>query len=371
MPAQYLHIVSFNIAYPADYGGVIDIYYKIKALSQAGIRVILHCFQYGRQHSKELEELCFKVYYYHRKHGLKYLLKTDPYIVATRSSNSMPKNLLGDSFPVLFEGLHTTAHLALCKKARKQVFVRAHNIEHRYYLGLARSTKNLPQKLFFRWEAAKLKKYETTISRADHILSIARHEADYFRQKFGNSIFLPAFHRLEEVSSQPGTGNYILYHGDLSVSDNSEVILDLARGVLAHVPYEVVVAGKNPSMAFRNKIARFPNIRLVADPSDRELEDLIVQAHINLLFTRQATGIKLKLLHSLFAGRHCLVNSRMVEGSGLEKLCIIAASQEELKTQIHGLMKQAFDESELRKRKKALKDYSNRAGAEKIIRLIS
>lgn len=371
MPAQYLHIVSFNIPYPADYGGVIDIFYKVKALSQAGIRVILHCFQYGRQHSKELEDLCFRVHYYQRKHGLKYLLQTDPYIVVTRTSNSMPKNLLGDSFPVLFEGLHTTSLLELCKKARKQVFVRAHNIEHNYYLGLARSTKNLSQKFFFRWEAAKLKKYEKIIGQADHILSIARHEAAYFKQKFGNSIFLPAFHRFDEVSSRPGSGKYILFHGNLSVTDNSEVILDLARGVLARVPYEVVVAGKDPSLGFRRKIARFPNIRLLADPSDQELEDLIVQAHINLLFTRQATGIKLKLLHSLFAGRHCLVNPALVEGSGLEQLCRIADSHEEVEGQIHGLMQQAFDESELLKRKKALKDYSNRASAEKIIRLLS
>ena len=371
MPAQYLHIVSFNIPYPADYGGVIDIFYKINALSQAGIRVILHCFQYGRQHSKELEDLCFEVHYYHRKHGLKYLLQKEPYIVVTRSPNSMPKNLLGDSFPVLFEGIHTTAFLGLCKEARKQVLVRAHNIEHSYYAGLARSTKSLAQKLFFRWEATKLQKYEKTIGQADHILSIARHEADYFKEKYGNCIFLPAFHRFEEVSSLPGSGNYILYHGNLSVSDNSEVILALARSVLHRIPHEVVVAGKNPSMDFRKRIARFPNIRLVADPGDQELEKLIVQAHINLLFTPQATGIKLKLLHSLFAGRHCLVNPQMVEGSGLEMLCRVAGSEKELESQIHGLMQQGFAESELEKRKKALKDYSNRASAEKILRLLT
>lgn len=283
----------------------------------------------------------------------------------------MPKNLMGDSFPVLFEGLHTTAPLELCKKAGKKVLVRAHNIEHSYYRGLARSTKNLTQKLFFRWEAAKLLKYEKTIGRADHILSVARHEAAYFKKKYGNSIFIPAFHRFDEISCQPGSGNYILFHGDLSVPDNSETILDLSRRVLDRLPYQVVVAGKNPSMAFRRKIARFPNIRLVADPGDRELEDLIVQAHINLLLTRQATGIKLKLLHSLFAGRHCLVNPAMVEGSGLDELCIVAGSDMEMERHIHGLMQQSFDESELRRRKKALKDYSNRAGAEKILRLLS
>jgi hypothetical protein len=108
----------------------------------------------------------------------------------------------------------------------------------------------------------------------------------------------------------------------------------------------------------------------VADPTDQELDSLIANAQINLLFTRQATGIKLKLLHTLFAGRHCLVNPEMVEGSGLESLCTIATSERELELQLHGLMAQSFDERQIRKRKKALVEFSNRAGAEKILRLL-
>lgn len=370
MSAQYLHVVSFNIPYPADYGGVIDIYYKIKALSEAGVRVILHCFQYGRQHSKELEHLCFKVFYYERKHGLKYLFHSDPYIVRTRTSNYMPKNLLQDSFPVLFEGLHTTAMLPLCKEARKRTLVRMHNIEHAYYRGLARSTGNLYQKLFFFREASKLHAYEKVLREADHILSIARHEFSYFMETYGKSIYIPAFHKFEEVRSIAGSGTYILYHGNLGVAENSETFLSLARGCLARIPYQVIVAGKNPSPRFRDKISRFPNIRLHADPGDQELEELISQAHINLLVTAQATGIKLKLLHALFAGRHCLVNPKMAEGSGLGQLCSLANTDRELELQIHDLMLKTFDETQIRQRKKALMEYSNRANAEKILRIL-
>jgi hypothetical protein len=371
MQSKYLHIVSFNIPYPADYGGVIDIYYKLKALSQAGVRIILHCFEYGRLHSKELEDLCFKVYYYKRKHGVKYLFHSDPYIVSTRNTNTMPKALLEDSFPVLFEGLHCTGMLHQCMEARKLSMVRAHNIEHDYYTGLARSTRNPFHKLFFRSEAAKLKRYEKIVQHADHILSIARHETAYFNDKYGNAIFIPAFHRFEEVSSLPGSGTYILYHGNLGVVDNSEVFLRLARERLSKLPFQVIVAGKNPSLHFQKKVARYSNIQLIADPTDQELDKLIGQAQINLLFTRQATGIKLKLLHALFAGRHCLVNPEMIEGSGLKKLCTVATSDRELELQIHDLMQQDFDESQIRKRKKALLEFSNRAGAEKILRLLA
>ncbi len=370
MSSPFLHIVSFNIPVPADYGGVIDIYFKLKALTQAGVRIILHCFEYGRSHSKELEDLCFKVYYYSRKKGLKYLFHSDPYIVITRVSNSMPNNLLMDPFPVLFEGLHTTGMLRLCAGAKKRTLVRTHNIEHHYYRGLAGSTKDPMQKLFFVLEAGKLKQYEKILHHADHILSIARHEADYFRKNYGDATFIPAFHRFEELSPVPGSGNYILYHGNLSVAENSEMILSLAGKELSSLPFQVVVAGKGPTSRFRKKLALYPHIRLVPDPTDAELDRLISQAHINLLFTRQATGIKLKLLHALYAGRHCLVNREMVTGSGLEQLCIMARTGRGLGTQIQELMETPFMETEIRKRKKALQVYSNRASAEKILRML-
>ena len=44
MPERQLHIVAFDIPYPPNYGGVIDVWYKLKALHAKGIKIILHCF---------------------------------------------------------------------------------------------------------------------------------------------------------------------------------------------------------------------------------------------------------------------------------------------------------------------------------------
>ena len=40
---KYINIVSFNIPWPANYGGVIDVYYKMQALHKCGVKIILHC----------------------------------------------------------------------------------------------------------------------------------------------------------------------------------------------------------------------------------------------------------------------------------------------------------------------------------------
>ena len=88
-----LQLVAFNIPYPPDYGGIIDIFFKVKALSECGVKVYLHCFEYERRQAPELEKYCAKVYYYNRKHGVRYQFSTKPYIVITRNNNQLLNNL--------------------------------------------------------------------------------------------------------------------------------------------------------------------------------------------------------------------------------------------------------------------------------------
>lgn len=93
MPEKKLHIISFDIPYPANYGGVIDVFYKIKTLKKAGVGIILHCYAYGRNESPELEALCEKVYYYPRHTGWRTNISLKPYIVNSRRSEQLINNL--------------------------------------------------------------------------------------------------------------------------------------------------------------------------------------------------------------------------------------------------------------------------------------
>ncbi|MBX7225722.1 MAG: hypothetical protein K1X55_06810 [Chitinophagales bacterium] len=140
---QHVHIIAFDVPSPPDYGGVIEIYYKIACLVNAGVKVHLHSFIYGRQVSKRLAEMCEQVYYYPRKlHPLK-LLDAKPFIVATRSDETLLRNLVKDDYPIIFEGIHTCFFLAHPMLRERKKLVRLHNIEHDYYSSLAALEKNL------------------------------------------------------------------------------------------------------------------------------------------------------------------------------------------------------------------------------------
>ena len=367
---KYLHVVAFNVPYPPDYGGIIDIYYKLKAISKEGVRIILHAFLYEREPAPALGEICYKVHYYKRKSGIRYFFDKLPYIVITRQSDELEQNLMNDPYPVLFEGMHTALLLDRCIKAGKKVLVRTHNIEHKYYCMLAGSERNLFKKLFLASEARKLAHYEKHLQRADKLLSISTTDTSYFNEKYKNSIHVSAFQMHEHVSASPGKGEYILFHGNLSVPENEKALLYLVKNVLSRITYHVVIAGKNPAGFVRRVCDSYPHIELIPNPVGEEMDRLVAEAHINLLYTYQPTGLKLKLLHSLYGGRHCMANPLMLSGSGLDSLCNVYRTPGEAIGMIEELMKIPFENEEIQKRTEKLQEHNNSYNARKIISLL-
>ncbi|NQU88694.1 MAG: glycosyltransferase family 1 protein, partial [Mariniphaga sp.] len=208
-----LHIVAFNVPYPPDYGGVIDIFYKIRSLSEEGIKIYLHCFQYGRKKSSELERYCEKVFYYNRNKGLKYALSKKPFIVAGRNHPDLLSNLAGNKAPIFFEGLHTCYFIGHPKLKEYKKIIRTHNVEHDYYSQLAKSETNIFKRIYFNKEAKKLKRFESVVSNANTLITISPSDQEYFNNIHPNSIWVPAFHENEKVISKSGKGTFFLFHG--------------------------------------------------------------------------------------------------------------------------------------------------------------
>jgi hypothetical protein len=350
---------------------MIDTYYRIKALNDLGIRIYLHCFEYGRSHSEELKTVCEEVNYYPRKTGLFSHLTFLPYVVSSRRSEKLLKNLIKDDYPVLFDGLHSTFYINNKSLKSREKFIRMHNIEHRYYKSLAHLESGFFKKLYFLVESLKLKVYEKILSKADGVITISKYDQDYFNSKYHNATLMPAFHPFDKCGSLTGFGNYILFHGDLSVNENRAISNYLISEVFSKIPYICIIAGKNPSDTIRSKVSQYSNIKLVSNPDLKEMNQLIRKAHINLLLSFSNNGLKIKLLYALYEGRHCLVNNVITEGNRLVELCYIAFTSEEMVENIHHIMNLPFTEEMILLRNKLLSEhYSNSKNARTISRLI-
>ena len=371
MTENHLHIIAFDVPYPANYGGVIDVFYRVKALSEAGVKVHLHCFEYGRG-EQEILNRCHEVKYYKRDTSFGKQLSFTPFIVNSRKSEALVLDLLKDDYPILCEGLHTTAVLLDKRLRNRKVFVRAHNVEHDYYNGLAEVERCGWKRLFYHVEAWKLGRYEPVLKNAAGIFAISQKDADYFKQFYNNVTLVPGFSAIDSVCSETGRGEYVLYHGNLSVRENEDAAKWLIENVFAELDLHCIVSGLNPSDKLKKLVDTYTNVTLMANPDDAEMIDLLRQAQVNILVTNQPTGLKLKLLNALYNGRFCLVNSDMVKGTSLDTLCVVADEPKQMIAEIKRLMEEDFTEDDIEKRDAQMRQlYDNEANALKIVEAIS
>lgn len=361
MTPKKLHIICHDIPYPPDYGGAMDLFYKIKALSEAGVSIILHCFQYRRQPDKALEEYCDKVYYYPRATGWKSVTWKTPYIVQSRKVPELLSRLQEDNFPVFMEGIHCTGFLGDLLQSGRKVFLRAHNVESVYYRELAKCGHSFWKKVYYRVESWLLHRYERNLPADLPILCISEADASWFRDKYGkkNVQVLPAFISCQEVTAEEGMGSFCLYHGNLEVAENEKAALWLLEQVFTKIRLPFVVAGRNPSRRLKTVAHLAQHTCLVADPSDKELRDLIGKAHINILPSFNKTGVKLKVVQALCHGKHCLVNDPAVMGTGMEEACHIGNTADAMASIVAQLYHLPFAGEEVRLRNRILGDHFN------------
>ncbi|TNE81371.1 MAG: glycosyltransferase family 1 protein [Bacteroidetes bacterium] len=369
--SEYLHIVAFDIPYPANYGGVIDIYYKVEALHELGVKVILHCYQYGREKSAKLEKIAHKVFYYQRRTFRNPFYGRMPYIVATRNTSELLQNLKKDKHPILFEGLHCTYYLDHPDLAKRIKVVRTHNVEHDYYKKLEEVETNFFKKYFFRIESERLKKHESILKHANLIAAISPSDFNHFHKKFEQVIYLPAFHPNKELRSVNGSGEYALYHGNLAVGENDEAAKFLVNEVFKDLDYPFYIAGSNPSKELTAAIEGKPHIQILNNLDSTQMLDYVKNAQVNVLPTFQNTGIKLKLINALFLGRHCLANSFMVQNTGLESFCEIANTPKQFSKKLQSLIKTPFSKEQIEARRTALElGFSNSKNAQLLVETI-
>jgi glycosyltransferase involved in cell wall biosynthesis len=374
MPDNHIHIVSFDVPFPPNYGGVIDVFYKIKELHRLGLKLHLHIIEYpGRDRAPELETYCDSVVYYPRLTGIKSAFKLQPYIVQSRRSPEMIQNLLKDNYPILFEGLHSCAYIDDPRLKNRLLIYRESNIEHQYYYNLFKAEKHLGKKAYFLMESFKLLIFQKKLRYADIMLVVSKGDRDYLQKVFPDKEvhFIPSFHANTAVTSAEGKGEYFLYHGNIEVPENEIAARFLIKKVFSHTGHKLIIAGMNPPKSIYQLAAKNPNIEIFPNPEEELMFKLIRNAQANILVTFQASGLKLKLLNTLYNGRFCIVNDTMLNGTDLNELCLIGNSADDLRRLLDEVVDKQFAHEIISKREKILEqDFSNSINADRMVNII-
>ena len=372
---KHIHIVAFDVPYPPVYGGIIDLYFQLKALHQIGVKISYHCFYYEGNNppNDRLNLFSDKVFYYHRKkHVGKMVMSKWPFIVATRNDKELLKNLQLDDSPIIFSGLQSCFYLNHSVLKNRLKFVRTHNIEHDYYRGLANVEINKLKKQYFLWEAKKLEKFENILSHCQGIFSIAKMDVDHFQQ-YAPTHHSPPFFRFKKRKNDfEPTPLYGLFQGNLSVGENIETVQYICEYIVPKTKHQIIIAGKDPSAEVIALCKKFDNLQLIASPSQDKMSELIENAQVNLLFTKQQTGIKLKLLHALAIGKHIIINSKMDDQGLFKPLCHIEDNPETIHSLFEEFMNIPYSAMMYEERQKLfLEMFNNERNAKQTMDIIT
>jgi len=341
-----LHVVCFNNPYPPSYGGTIEVYFKIKALHEVGFAIYLHCFTREIPPSTtELNTLVEEVYFYKVSYNPLHLFSSLPLSVISRNHKDLVSNITKVEAPILYESLRTTLSIHDARLKGYKKILRLHNIEQDYHSGIAKSEKNLIKKGLNWLEGKKYERYENVISNFDKVYTLSIYENDYINKKFHNAVYVPVFHGNERAERLTGVGKYAFYHGDLETADNRK-----AAGFLIEIfkeikNYPLVIASGTNEQYINTLIGNAQNISFIKLKDFSHLKQLLNDAHINLIWSFQRSGTKLKLINSLFHSRYCIINDNIVDDPVVSGLCIYANSKEGIIESLNNLRDRSYADS--------------------------
>lgn len=353
-----LHIVTTDLPSALDNIQLSDAFFLIKSLHQNQIKVHLHCFTKQENiPSGQIIDLCNSISYYERDIS-KISLKTNlPYHVSTRSSLQLIKRLNQDELPIIFMGLSVSyAIYSNYLKSNRKVAVRLTKNESNYYNQLSHIVPWKGKKFHYQLEAWRMKNYLKYLigkkiqffsSSNSFFLNLAPKTLNQFTT-------LPLFTGIPPYFQPSGKGHFCLFIGRLSDKETAYAANWLLDHVFHQIEIPFVIAGHQPSTFLENAAHVRQHTCLVANPSEKEIQELIKKAQLILspAFIQEEDN----LFQSLALGRHILINPKQAANKSLQAVCHIAQSPQEFCEKVKMLFEKEFSEEEKFSRQQLFND---------------
>jgi hypothetical protein len=371
---KYIHIVCPEIPDSSSAADMADTYFQLQFLHEAGYHIILHCFHDDTNtNTTHLENITSLIHLYERNQGHKGVSIRHPYCISSRSNPLLLENLLKQICPVLFQGTKCTFYLPELVENGYKIFVRINGIASEFYGTFTKCEKSLIKKAYSFNEARLIRKWEEKISENATIITTTITDQQRFQElyKDARTKYLVPFIPMPEIKTQPGTGMYCLYFGNMQDAENSKMVYWLSDNIFRKIAVPLIVADTCTEKLQEPPLHPESNICMVSNPSETALTELIQKAQIILLPRCHNSGFDKRLLKALGIGRHCICNDLMVKDTGLEKLFIIANDNEDIIDAISNYFCQAFTDKDIDERKELLsKKYFARASLNELVKVI-
>jgi len=353
-----LVVVAHEFPYPPNHGGRADVWRRLCAFREIGVKVLLVCW-FDEQHSKptELEVLAVKgvvdtLISFPKHRGLRadisrlwQMTKGVPSHVASRQLSQQEYKIthaaIADFKPnaVFADSVYGGLFARKIKAAfALPLFYRSHNIEHRYFNALAKDAVGIKSKLSCFLACLNIESYELAfMCHATKVFDISEDDADYWRGR--GVVNIECLPPLPEASlslqTTTDTEKYLVrdlaFLGNLNTPNNVAGVVWLVTKVMPFVwlnkpDVVLTIAGSNPNSEVRKLLEG--NSRIVLIPNVENAMYFLNTSRILVNPALSGSGVNIKTIDMLMTDSAIVSTAQGLAGipQSAKAHCILANS---------------------------------------------
>lgn len=296
-----------------------------------------------------------------------------PYSVSSKSDESLLERLNQNDFPIIFHGIESTYFLSRGHFNNRKIIIRLQTWKHQKYKKLFHNHPIGLHKIRYKLKELRYKKFELELSRK-YICAIIPSANECRMTLRENELAhetLPHFIGMSTPMGIEGNGHYCFFHGDFTNTSTELSAQWLLKEVFNEIELPFVIVAKNPSVEIEHLAHEKMHTCIVANPSDKELVELIKKAHIHILPTNELGDENNGLILSSHLGRHILIKREYPANKGLQSICHTAHTASEYKKKIKALFDLPFTNTDIQKRERVNREeFDDKKNVLKLLKLL-
>lgn len=317
-------VVSGFIPFPPIFGGAIDVWERIKGLYNLGYEIDLVVTDKNNpteEQKVQLKKFIRHFYFVKRENKVQQLFHKLPLQFLSRKGLKYLK-INQQYHCIILESEFCWAITLNDTIKYKNVIIRVHNIESLYFKMLGKSATNLKEKIYYKLETVKIKKFSHTVfQKADRLWFISKDDliVSNLPQK---SIFMPFPINDAFVEPTIKKGANVVFMGSLFMQNNLygldwyiKNVHPLLVNEISDYHFYIIGSLKEENFELEKKYKQLKKVTVVINAPCLRAYYEKATVFINPMF--HGSGVKVKSVNALVNGVSLVSTSIGVEGIGL------------------------------------------------------
>lgn len=318
-----LVVVAHDLPFPANHGGRVDMWNRIRAMSHYKDLIDIHLVSWGNTENNDIINNYVKSsYFFNRSKSIKRLTKLKlPFSVTSCSVEEEKYKKMLELYKknnvnlILLDGL---AGVQLAWKLSNDLGIpyiyRSHNVEYEYVNGLYSSETNLLKRIKYKVDAYRTYFLEKLVRNESlRVYDISVEDNNKWSFPKSSEILYPSLinninEKDKSINTKTKLNDYdVVYIGNLYTPNNLYGVKWFLNKVVPQLQgFNIVMAGSNPTEEIKT-LCKQQDITLIENPDT--LDEIYDRAKVLVNPIFHGSGINIKMIEMLSTGKKVVSTS--------------------------------------------------------------